>query len=188
MNNGQNEEIELKLRVDNLNNLENKLQNLGARLIKSIHQKDLLFDAIFAKFDQRDQALRLRIETDNQGRSRSIFGFKGTPIDSEKGLRSRPEYETEVEDPEKLQKILEAIGFYVAIVLEKGRNLYEADGVEIAVDKFDFGTFVEIEGLPDQIEIVRGKLELFKTEPITKGYIQLWAEIKNIDLKSLRRY
>lgn len=188
MKNVKGQETEIKLRVEGPEQIKRIIVTKGGRLIKSVHQKSLLFDAPFAKFDERGQALRLQIETDGKGISRSVFGFKGTPITNAQGHRSRPEYETEVENPESLIKILEAVGFYIALVLEKDRDLYNIGGVEIALDKFDFGTFVEIEGPPSQIEAVREKLGLAGAKPITKGYIHLWAEAKGVDLKNLKRY
>lgn len=180
-------EIELKLRVDDLDIVEERLKALKARLVKKVHQKSLLFNAPFAEFEKRDQTLRLHIETDENGTSQSIFGFKDTAATNELGHRSRPEYETAIDDPEALQKILEAVGFYVSITLEKDRALYKFNGVEVALDQFDFGSFVEIEGTSKDIEKARADLDLSEAEVLTQGYVYLWAQAKGIDLKSLKR-
>ena len=100
-------EIEIKLRVNNLEELEKKLTSSGCKLSQEIRQEDMVYNH---KDDTTDfdgayeghVALRLRVE---EGMAK--FTLKQQQTYEMDNL----EYETVVEKPEELKQILLLIGW-----------------------------------------------------------------------------
>ncbi len=171
-----NQEIELKLKVENRDELVGKLEGLGAKFKAKVNQKDILYNSKFYDFGELDHALRLRVESGKD--AMSYLTFKGTPSFSEDGHKTRDEYETEVDNPEAVKKILTSIGFFEAVTLNKKRAKYEINNLHVTIDEFEFGTFLELEGDSGEIEKLRALLDLQNTEPVKKMYVDLWEEWK----------
>lgn len=167
-------EIELKLKVDDVESIKKKLLALGAVLAGKKRQKDILFNSRQYDFDDTGEVLRLRLEDSDQGKTAAL-AYKDSPTFSRDGQKSRVEYESEVE-PEPIRKILDALGFVEAAVIEKTRTDYRLGELEISVDELVFGTFIELEGAPNGIREVRRQLGLEKTEPVKEGYLRLQEE------------
>lgn len=164
-------EIELKLKIKNKSDIVRALKKFGAVAGGRTVQTDILYCSKYFNFRQHDHVLRIRMERTNQGESATL-GFKGTPRHTSEGHRIRDEWETPV-DPRAMRKILTSIGFEEGAILQKERERYTLDGVDIAIDEFPFGTFIEFEGAEKDIEAVRKKLELQGHTPIMEGYIYL---------------
>jgi len=172
-----NQEVEIKLRINRPSAIAKKLKVAGAKDSGSVFQYDILFDYADGSktFGTYDQALRLRLEA-GKGVKRGKIAFKGTPKLDTSGKKTRDEFETEVQKPDALEKILLAIGFKESMRIEKRRTVFELDKVEIAIDEANFGNFLELEGNKEEIDRLIGKLDLTQYPVETKPYFILLRE------------
>ncbi len=69
-------EIEAKLKVDSLPQIEQKLTELGAEFLAEELQRDYYFDNAGSSFRNSDQALRLRRQV-TAGRQKNLLTYKG---------------------------------------------------------------------------------------------------------------
>ena len=177
------QEIEVKFYVKHLAQVEKRLQDLGADLVRPrTFETNLRFDLPDGSLRREGRALRLR--KDDQAR----ITFKG-PTLCYAGVRSRPEFETTLENFETGQKILEALGYVVVATYEKFRSIYELDGLHIMLDELPYGDFVEIEG-PDveTLKSAAGRLGLDFGAAIPAGYLSLFEDLcqkRNLDTAQL---
>lgn len=165
------QEIELKIQISNAKSLVKKLIKIGSRLKSKRKQIDILYNSKYFDFEEFDQSLRFRIEKSGQGESTTL-AFKGIPKQAKYGHKIRDEFETPV-NPITTRKILTSIGFEEVAVIRKKRESYQLNKLEINIDELKFGTFVEFEGKPKDIEEIRGKLGFKNTRPLKEGYIFL---------------
>ncbi len=127
-------------------------------------------------FDHKDQlknigcVLRLRIE--NNG---GIISFKGPPTFKE-GVKIRQEIETRVENPYKMRKILELLGYKVMRRYQKIREVWRLGGVTIYLDRTPIGNFVEFEGMGSEKVALRCGLDPENAEK--KSYVELYDEYR----------
>lgn len=168
-------EIEAKLKVDSLPDVECKLKELGAEFIAEQSQSDVLFDDADATLIATDQCLRLRSQS--IGDSKKFFlTYKGAKEDSD--FKKRREIEIEINSIEKAQRLFIALGYHKVLVVEKERRLYRLGHCDIALDHLpSLGYFVEIEGPDDEtIADVQKNLELSHLPSIAKSYAQMIRE------------
>ena len=168
-------EIEAKLKVDSLLEVEQKLAELGADFQAEQLQMDFLFDDANATLTTADRCLRLRQQL-AAGSERFFLTYKGAKEKS--NFKKRQEIETEIIDAESTQKLLSALGYEKILVVEKKRRLWQLNRCTIALDQLPFlGDFVEIEG-PNNEEIadVQRSLGLAELPHIEKSYAQLTKE------------
>ena len=168
-------EIEAKLKVDSLSEIEHKLVELGARFLCKQLQTDYFFDDVNATLTKTDKCLRLRKQI--VGKSESYFlTYKGAKEKS--NLKKRQEIESEIIDIDSIQKLLLALGYEQVLVIEKKRNIWQFGNCEVALDRLPLlGDFVEIEG-PDEeiIAHVQNCLGLINLPHIPKSYASLLME------------
>jgi adenylate cyclase class 2 len=165
-------EIEAKLKVDSLQEVERKLAQLGACFLAERLQMDYHFDDAGASFSKTDRCLRLRCQRDG-GSERFFLTYKGAKEKSR--FKRRQEIEIEIKDPDSVRKLLSALGYEKVLVVEKTRRAWRLGGCEVALDHLPLlGDFVEIEG-PDEEKIaaVQGDLGLSGLPHIPKGYAAL---------------
>jgi len=168
-------EIEAKLKVDSLSEVEHKLGELGARFLGEQLQTDYMFDDVNATLTKTDQCLRLRKQI--VGKRESFFlTYKGA---KEKSLlKKRQEIESEINDADSIHKLLLALGYEQVLIVEKKRRLWLFCNCEVALDQLPLlGDFVEIEG-PDEENIsnVQNSLGLTDLPHISKSYASLLKE------------
>ena len=96
--------------------------------------------------------LRLR----RLGKSATLTYKKRLPGSS--AVKQQLEEETQVEDPDAMEAILEALGYTPAMVYEKRRQTWKLGKAEIVIDVLPFGLFMEIEGRVSDIRAVERKL------------------------------
>jgi len=136
----ENQEIEVKFYVCDLQKIKNRLVTLGAALTQArTHEINLRFDTPEQNLARQFQVLRLRQDTDAR------LTFKG-PAMMEDGVRVRQEIEFIVADFETAKNFLQALGYQVSMIYEKYRAAYRLEGVSITLDELPYGFFVEIEG------------------------------------------
>jgi len=162
-------EIEAKLKIESPEQIESILVELGAEFVAEQSQTDYHFDDNDATMRKADKALRLRRQTVAQT-TQFLLTYKGPKEQS--NVKKRQEIEFEVTDAEAAEKLFVALGYHMALVVEKTRRLWRLEGCEVALDKLDLlGDFLEIEG-PDEERIanVQKKLGLDNLPHIPKSY------------------
>jgi len=115
-------EIEAKLKVDSLEEIEHKLTDLGAEFQAEQIQIDCFFDDINSTLTKSDRCLRLRKQM--VGKNGSFFlTYKGAKEKS--NFKRRQEIELEIKDTDSVHKLLSALGYEQVSVVEKKRRLWQ---------------------------------------------------------------
>ncbi len=168
-------EIEAKLKVDSLQEIVERLAELGAEFSAEQMQKDYYFDDANRTLTKADECLRLRRQLTGQ-KERLFLTYKGA---REKGkFKKRQEIEIEVRDADSAQRLLSVLGYNKALVFEKKRRIWRLGECEVALDELPLlGFFLEIEG-PDgeKIADVQRDLGLANLPHISESYATLLAE------------
>ena len=135
-------EVEVKAKIENFQDMEKKLEKLGAIKSKKEFQEDIYFNSPIVDFAKTDEALRIRTTKEND--SENIFiTYKGPKIDSKS--KTREEIEINIEDSAKCAKIFETLGFNKVRAVKKNRQYYKYENFEISLD--------DVEGLSPYMEI-----------------------------------
>ncbi len=164
-------DIEVKIRVNDIDSLKDKILALDARIEKERHyEENTLYDLPTQSLFKKRQALRLR--TTGQ---KAFLTFKGPPEKSRK-FKIREEYETEVKNEKQLRKILKSLGFIPVFNYQKHRTIFRRKKLKICLDETVIGMFMELEGERNEIVKFTDALGISKKEFIKLDYIQL---IKN---------
>ena len=169
----ENEELEVKFYLANLEELQNRLERLGAQIVQArTFECNLRFDTPELSLTKNAQVLRLRRDLANR------LTYKG-PGKVKEGVSARKEIEVTVGDFEETKKLLEALGYQVSMVYEKYRAVYEYESVLITLDEMPFGNFAEIEG-PDANRIHRTcrQLSLLWELRTLQSYAMLFEIVK----------
>jgi adenylate cyclase class 2 len=165
-------EIEAKLKVDSLDEVEARLKELDAEFVEEQFQSDCHYDDAEATLTNNDKCLRLRKQTAGQY-SRYFLTFKGAKEQS--NFKKRREIDIEIADADSTEKLLTALGYEGTLSVEKTRRLWKFHGCEIALDNLQLlGDYVEIEGPDDEIIVeVQKMLGLESLSHIAKSYASL---------------
>lgn len=136
-------EVEVKAHAPNLNEIEEKIVEIGASREGEEYQEDLYFNAPHRDFAQTDEALRIRkIKKENS--EETYITYKGAKMDNVS--KTRKEIEVEVENPSKVADILQSLSFRPVATVRKNRIIYTLGELIITLDKVHgVGDFVEIE-------------------------------------------
>jgi len=175
-------ETEVKFYVPDLRAVERRLLTLGAHLrAPRVYERNVRYDDTGYSLETTGSVLRLRQDT----RVRLTYKGKGRV---ENGILSRTEIEVEVNDFEKMELILNSLGYTSTLIYEKYRTTYELEGAEITLDEMPYGTFVEIEGEASTIERLIPQLELTDLPRIPASYTAIFQKLKlalNLDMHDL---
>jgi adenylate cyclase class 2 len=168
-------EIEAKLKVDSLPQIEQKLTELGAEFLAEQLHRDYYFDNAGSCFRNSDQALRLRRQV-TAGRQKNLLTYKGPK--QKDNFKKRQEIEVEIGDHELGEQLLCTLGFKKVLVFEKKRRIWRLANCMVAVDQLPLlGGFVEIEGPDDEkIAAVQRDLGLSDLPHIIQSYADLIEE------------
>lgn len=105
----------------------------------------------------------------------SVVTFK-QKLGKDTKFKVRKEIELAVEDPKKMEQLIEGLGFTKRWIMEKYREKWQVLGVEVVIDKLPFGTYMEIEGSRTSIKNVVAKLGLNMADGLIDGYNELWIK------------
>jgi adenylate cyclase, class 2 len=134
------QEMEAKFAIRDLAKIGRRLQALGAELaFPRVLETNLRFDTPDFSLSRARQVLRLRQDAG------SVMTFKG-PAKMGEAVSVRQEIEFQVSDFGAARRLLEALGYQVAVIYEKYRTTYHLDELAITLDEMPFGSFIEIEG------------------------------------------
>lgn len=143
-----NIEVEIKIKVENLEGLKKELPKFG-KITKSIRQIDDYYIPCHRNFFERkpdpNEWLRIRHNPDCV-----IFEYDRS-IDSADGSQLyAEEYETKISEPEEFKKILGFLDFKKVMTVDKKREYWDCEKFEVCLDEVEnLGFFVEIEAKGD---------------------------------------
>lgn len=198
------QEIEIKLRVNNVKTLRLRLKRMGARPVAGgsgrVHEWNVIFDTPEGGLAKHGQLLRIRTETPEAkskktkpaSGQRTLLTFKrplvkgasayGSPQETHRH-KVREEIEVEVADAAVLAKIFEGLGMRGWFRYEKYRTTFRlpatsswAEGLLIELDETPIGTFVELEGPPAAIDRAAQELGYTRRDYVLKNYLVLYVE------------
>lgn len=171
--NQPDQEIEVKFYLLRLAALEKRIRAAGGVLAQArVHEVNLRFDLPDGSLTADRRVLRLRQDVS------SVLTYKG-PSAAGQVVNVRQEIETDVSDFAAARRILEALGYQVAVMYEKWRTTYQLENLEIVLDELPYGDFCEIEG-PDaeSIRSTAGLLKLNWDKRITDSYLGMFGRLK----------
>ena len=156
-------EVEKKYRLTPKQQVEvrERLPEIGAQCEGKEFEENTLYTGEAIELEQI--VLRLRRVGD-----RALLTYKQR-VGERTDIKQQLELETEVSNPEALEFILEALGFFPAAVYEKRRETWRLGATEIVIDELPFGLFMEIEGEEQAIREIESKLGIqgLEAEPLT---------------------
>lgn len=171
-------EIEVKVRLQDLDGMEKKLAGKGAVFQKPVVQEDSYF--MTPGYDERvsgpgEFILRIR-----KVGGKSILTFK--ELTEVRGAWI--EHETPIEDPEEMRKILLRSGFVTVFDINKTRRRGELGEFEICIDDVkELGKFMEVCLIADEHENTRERIIQFlkglgfrDRDIETRGYGEILGE------------
>ena len=120
---------------------------LGFCLQRRLRETDTYFNGDCRDFRETDEALRLRSSRLLPGgEGECLLTYKGPKVDA--ASSTRVEHETAVSDPEAAARLLAALGYRPAFVVDKLRSEYRLDGVTLCLDQVSgLGLYLELETL-----------------------------------------
>ena len=170
-------EIEVKLRIRNLQRLRGDLLELGCKeTVPRSLERNCTWDFPGQPLRRQGKLLRVR-----EFAGHCLLTFKGAAQES-RHFKIREERETEVQDPETLGVILERLGLEVFFRYEKFRTSYslrlrgKRRSVDLSVDETPIGNYLEIEGTVADIHRVAEKLGFAEGAFIKESYLALFAK------------
>ncbi|MBN1223687.1 MAG: class IV adenylate cyclase [Candidatus Aminicenantes bacterium] len=168
-------EIEVKIKIEDLKSIAEKIKALGAEVDKARHfEKNTLYDFASRELHAKNHALRLRMVN-----KKSFLTFKGAKQKSRK-FKIREEYETEVKNGKQAKKILKSLSLQPVFEYSKYRTVFKKKKLKICLDETSIGTYLELEGEQNEIVKFAKALHLQKKDFITKDYIELIKETKDL--------
>jgi adenylate cyclase class 2 len=194
-----NQEIEIKLRVDDVAALRTRLKRLGARKSRPrTYESNTIYDTPEKDLTAHGQLIRIRVESPNshvarkdlvsnskftltyKGPHRSLRGAQNTPASLGKPVRYkiREEIEVGIADAEQMRLILTGLGLRPLFRYEKFRTSYALPTVQrlkIEFDETPIGKFLELEGTPRSIDRAAKLLGYTPADYITKTYGTLYV-------------
>lgn len=165
-------EVEIKFRVADPQALTEKLRSAGF-LLKTprTHEMNTLYDRPGQPLRRTGQLLRLR-----------KYGSEWLLTHKNKGSsglhKTRVETQTKVEEGEKMEAIIQALGYKPSFRYEKFRAEWTDSTGDVVIDETPIGNFGEIEGPPEWIDRIARALGVAEKEYITLNYAALFSEWK----------
>ena len=141
----ENFEIEIKIPIEDPERIMRRLLIRGFQKYQKVIEEDMYYNSEYHDVRKHDEALRIRKTRDLlTGKTRAQINFKGKKMDQIS--MSRREYETGIEDPDCMEKILGAIGFTQVAGVKKTRNYLRREEMTACLDQVEnLGDFLELE-------------------------------------------
>jgi adenylate cyclase, class 2 len=132
-------EIEKKYRLNRKQRqaIERRLLKVGAAKHELEFEENTIYGG--GRLNLGGCALRLR-----RVGKRAILTFKQR-VPTNSPIKHQLEEETEVADADKVDAILQCLGFRPALIYEKRRRRWDLGKAEVVMDELPFGLFMEIE-------------------------------------------
>jgi len=186
-----NREIEIKLRVQDQQQLKERLAKIGAKPGQRVFEENTLYDTPDGLLRGAGRLLRLRMETPERGKTHAVVTSKAPmPGDSDRDRGSkvsgksagkppsrhkeRLEREVDIRDPGKIDRLLRAMGLNPSFRYEKYRTRFKLGSLHLDLDETPVGTFLELEGQPKAINRVAKALGYSDRDYIRGTYWDLF--------------
>jgi adenylate cyclase class 2 len=164
-------ESELKLHVEDLDQLRERLRGSGAELLHGpLREVNLLFDSSDNVLATSGRALRLRTIGD-----RHLLTFKGVARYLGQ-IKQREEIEVELRDHDSMVGVLARLGFSRKLRYDKDRESWRLGAVMIALDHTPLGDFAEVDGPEAELDRVARLIGLDPCSAIRDSYPGLWQK------------
>lgn len=163
-----NREIEVKFKIANHGVIRKILIKNKAQFIGRAFEKTVRFDTPRGALQKDCKFLRLRSGFKN------VITFKRKIKNNR--FKEREEIELEISDLKKMKLILESLGFTRVLIMEKYREKWRLQDVEIVLDTLPMGKFIEIEGSKKSIVAAVKMLNLNFRNRIISSYWDIWKE------------
>lgn len=183
-----NREIEVKLRVERVDEMVSRITRLGAVCEGRVLERNTLYDTPGADFRRLGRLLRIRIETPaasaliRAGRAGAVVTAKApVPVPVlRRGSRYKEKLEREVEirKPREFEAALRAMGLRPSFRYEKYRATFRLrglPGLHLCLDETPAGTFLELEGSPRGIDRAAEALGFARRDYIRGSYWDVYA-------------
>lgn len=168
------DEVEIKFRIADMERLVARLRQLGFQQITPrTHEMNTLFDLPGHPLRSRGDLLRLRKYGETW-----VLTHKARSNQQNGPHKTRVETETRVDKGEKMEAILRALHFEPSFRYEKFRAEWKAGDGHVVIDETPIGTYGEIEGPPEWIDLVARDLEIDRKDYITETYAGLFLAWK----------
>lgn len=138
-------EIEIKLPLNNKEEVIDFLNKNAEIKAENLRQKDTYYTP--AHKDFLDVPVKpfqyLRVRESEKG---DFFTYKHCHPENSEIVDYFDEFETGIDSSESLYKIMKVLEFKKILIVDKIRNTWQLDDIEIAVDDVkDYGVFIELE-------------------------------------------
>ena len=168
-------EIEVKVLNVNLDEMEKKLIEIGAKLLSKEYQVNTIFDSEDNYIEDRlNSYLRIR-ETQNLLTQEKNINLTLKKNISKEGARKNIEITTPIEDKESMIYILKELKYNIIQEGYKDRTSYIYENIRFDLDKWDKPTY----SYPYM------EIEVEKEEDLEKAINLLKIDRKNISTKSI---
>jgi len=132
-------EIEVKILEINVEEIEEKLREIGAKKVFEGELVSIYFDFESRSLEREGKVLRLRQKGDTV-----ILTYK--ELISQDEAKIMDEYELAVDELEPMKRIFEGIGLFPLYEFNKHRTTYKLSQINFEIDKYpDIPAFLEIE-------------------------------------------
>jgi adenylate cyclase class 2 len=166
-------EIEIKLKVDHLAPVRDRLRQMGATRVGEALETNVFFDTPDRALLASDCGVRLRRSRDHSGHEQLVITYKGPRGEGE--VKSREEIEVGVGHFDPAVTLLERLGYQRMLTFEKRRESWLVENCKVELDQLPhLGSFVEIE-CPSEADVhrIRAKLGLGDVHAVVSTYAVL---------------
>lgn len=165
-------ETEVKFRIGNAEEIEDRLRKLHAKLVRTGLERNIRYDTTDRKLARSKELLRLRSyagEADITHKRRAQAAVRG--------FKTREETIVAIDSFESGRLLLERLGYEKSWIYEKKRQIWELGTVEVLIDELPLiGNFLEIEGEPEEIRKAAERLGLDMRKALTTSYADEYEE------------
>jgi adenylate cyclase class 2 len=167
-------EVEIKLRVSDPAAIRRALRRLGARRIRRVHERNVLYDTPYGNLRRAGKLLRLRWNNGD-----AVLTFKA-PAGKKDGRKARFKVRREIEfavDDRLMRRVLAAAGLIAGFQYEKYRTTFRvprSNHTKVELDETPIGCFLELEGQPAAIDGLARRLGYARGDYITANYLALY--------------
>jgi len=167
-------EIEMKLKVEHLAPVRDRLRALGARHVGEVMETNTFFDTPDRALLASDCGLRLRHSRDGATKQEKlVVTYKGPRGEGQ--VKKREEIEVGVDRADAAEEMMERLGYVRQLSFEKRRETWRLDKCTVELDTLpELGSFVEIE-CPSEADVmrIREKLGLADVPAVTPTYADI---------------
>lgn len=166
-------EIEVKyLITTDSESIRNRIIANGASSSGCFYEYNIRYEDTNGSLKEKQQLLRLRKD------NKASLTFKSKTESDDIRYKILKELEVEVSCFDTMKSILSALGFKEAQIYEKNRETFTIGKTTICLDEMPFARFIEIEGLPEDIDLISDMLGFSVNQKITANYLEIFSFIR----------